>query len=315
MDSTISKPPDDISLRGQVAVVTGGGRGIGRAIAQALAAAGASVAVLARSKNELVETVRLIEREHDSSIAGSGRARAFPVDVTDGKAVRQVIGEVERSLGPVDVLINNAGTVKPFGPFWENDPDEWWSAAEVNLRGPALCTHAVLSGMVAQRRGRIVNVTSGPGTMASPFYSSYITSKTALIRFTECLALETASHGVAIFAISPGTVRTAMSEYSLHSPEGQKWLPWFRRIFDEGINVPAERPAQLVLGLVSGRYDALSGRMISIFDDLSMLLKNVGDVEKQNLYALKLERLQGAGGNPARDSVLAAARNAAKTSS
>jgi len=103
-----------------------------------------------------------------------------------------------------------------------------------------------------------------------------------------------------------------MAEYSLNSPEGQKWLPWFRRIFDEKINVPAERPAQLVLELVSGRLDALSGRMISIFDDLETLRMQAAEVERQNLYSLKLERLQGAAGNLALGAILTAARNAAK---
>ena len=311
MDSMRLQQQNEISCREQVAVVTGGGRGIGRAIAQALAAAGASVAVLARSQNEIDETVRLIEQNKNSSIR---QPSAFSVDVADERALRETMRRVEQSLGPVDVLVNNAGSVKTFGPFWENDFGDWWSALEVNLYGAALCTHSVLPGMIARRRGRIINVSSGAGTMASPFFSSYITSKTALIRFTECLALETASHGVAIFAISPGTVRTAMSEYSLHSPEGQKWLPWFRRIFDEGINVPAERPAQLVLELASGQYDALSGRMISIFDDLAMMLNNVSDMEQRNLYALKLEKLQSAAINPAYGSILVAARNAAKTS-
>jgi NAD(P)-dependent dehydrogenase (short-subunit alcohol dehydrogenase family) len=119
--------------------------------------------------------------------------------------------------------------------------------------------------------------------MATPFYSSYVCSKTALIRFTECLALETRPHGVAVFSISPGTVRTAMSDYSLHSQEGQKWLPWFRRLFDEHIDGPAERPAQLVLELASGRADSLSGRFLSIYDDLEELLKKSAEVEQRNL--------------------------------
>ena len=137
-------------------------------------------------------------------------------------------------------------------------------------------------------------------------------SKTALIRFTECLALETRSHGIAVFSMSPGTVRTAMSEYSLHSPEGQKWLPWFRRLFDENVVVPAERPANLVLELASGRADALSGRFLSIYDDLDHLLKNSAQIEQKNLHALKVEKLPSAQPNPMLASILAEARNAAK---
>jgi NAD(P)-dependent dehydrogenase (short-subunit alcohol dehydrogenase family) len=161
--------------------------------------------------------------------------------------------------------------------------------------------------MVSRRRGRIINVSSGGGTMAIPFFSSYVCGKTAVIRFTECLAIETKPYGIAVFSISPGTVRTAMSEYSLNSPEGKKWLPWFKRIFDEGLVVPPERPAELVLELASGRADSLSGRFLSIYDDLGELLKSVADLEQKNLYALKVERL-AAPPNPAMASILAAAR-------
>jgi hypothetical protein len=125
------------------------------------------------------------------------------------------------------------------------------------------------------------------------------------------VALETRAHGVALFSVSPGTVRTAMTEYSLTSPEGQKWLPWFRRIFDENINVPAERPAELVLELASGRVDALSGRMISIYDDLDTMLANAAKIEEQNLYALKMDKLPTSGANPAVGAILAAAREVA----
>ena len=295
---------ESVATQAKVAVITGGGRGIGRAIAQTLAEAGAAVAVLARTESEIAETVRIVEGQ-------GGRARALTVDVTDGAAVQEAMRNVEESLGPVDLLVNNAGAVQPFGPFWENDPEEWWRSLEVNLRGAVLCSRAALPGMVSRKRGWIINVSSGAGVVGSPYYSSYVTSKTALVRFSECLALECKPHGIAVFAISPGTVRTRMSEYSLNSAEGQKWLPWFRKIFDEKINVTADRPAQLVLELSSGRFDALSGCMISIFDDLELLRERAGEIEGQNLYSLRLQKLKGADTNPAM-AVLAASRDTAK---
>ena len=287
-------------LKDQVALVTGGGRGIGRAIAQSLAAAGAVVAVTSRSAEELKETVRAIEED-------GGRALAYPADVTDAVAVQATVTAIEASLGPIDVLVNNAGSLGPLKPLLETEVNEWWRAMEVNVLGPLLCTRLVLPGMVSHRRGRIINVSSGGGAMAIPFFSSYVCGKTALIRFTECLAIETKPYGIAVFSISPGTVRTAMSEYSLNSPEGKKWLPWFKRIFDEGLAVPAERPAALVLQLASGRLDNLSGRFLSIYDDLDELLKSATDLEQKNLYVLKVERL-AVPPSPAMASILAAAR-------
>jgi NAD(P)-dependent dehydrogenase (short-subunit alcohol dehydrogenase family) len=290
-------------LRDKVAVVTGGGRGIGRAVAQALAAAGARVAVVARSNAEIEETAALIAQ-------AGGTARAFAADVTAADAVEGAVDAITRSLGPVDVLVNNAGVVKPFGPFWQTDLTEWWRGMEVNLRGPLQCTMAVLPAMLARRGGRIINVASNAGTMPTPYYTSYVTSKTALIRFTECLALETKAWGISVFAISPGTVRTAMSGYSLNSPEGQKWLPWFRRIFDEKIDVSAERPAKLVLELASGRTDALSGRYLSIYDDLDAMVRSAATIEEKDLYSLKVEKLPSPGG-VVTGSILADARRAA----
>ena len=141
------------SLTNQVAIVTGGGRGIGRAMARTLAGAGAQVAVVARSRNELEETVSEIS-------AGGGRATAFPADVADADAIRSAIEEIERRMGPVDFLVNNAGILGPLRPLADSDPAAWWRGMEVNVRGPMLATHAVLPGMIARRRGRIVNVSS-----------------------------------------------------------------------------------------------------------------------------------------------------------
>lgn len=285
-------------MAGQVAVVTGGGRGIGRAIALALATAGARTAVLARSESELDKTVQLIER-------AGGRAQAFVIDVTDALSVRATMGEVEKTLGPVNLLVNNAATSGPIGPFWETDANHWWQALNVNLRGPALCCRAVLPGMVARNQGRIVNIASSAIPIA--YFSSYATSKTALIRFTETTAAELAPHGVKMFALAPGTVRTAMSEYSLNSPEGRRWLPWFPRIFDEGLDVSVERPARLVVELASGYADRLSGRLLSVSDDLDVLLKNAKQIEENKLFSLRVRTLDSGGGSSALASIRAAA--------
>jgi|SRR5579864_9488273 len=275
---------DLADLTGRVAVVTGGGRGLGRAFARALAAAGSRVAVIARSSHELAETTRLVRE-------AGGEARAFTADVTDADAVERTFAEIEHALGGIDLIVNNAGIVAPLGPFAQNDVAAWWRALDVNLRGPMLCAHRVLPGMIARRRGRIVNIASGGGARMLPHFSAYITSKAALIRFSECLAHEVKPHGLAVFAMGPGTVRTAMAEYSLNSPEGKTWLPWFREIFERGDDLPPERPAELLLALASGRADALSGCFIQPSDDLDRMIATAGDIAERKLYTMQVRRL------------------------
>jgi NAD(P)-dependent dehydrogenase (short-subunit alcohol dehydrogenase family) len=272
---------DQIDLCGQVALVTGGGRGIGRAIAVALARAGAKVAVLARSPEQLAGTAAGIT-------AAGGRAVALPADVTDQAAVEAAVAEAERQLGPVDLLVNNAGVGGPVGPLAESDPDAWWRCVEVNLRGPLLCSRAVLPGMVARRRGRIVNVASGAGTRAIPHLSAYVASKSALIRLTENLAAEVREADVSVFAIQPGTVRTTMAEAVLMSAEGRRWLPWVAELFERGQDVPPERAGELVVLLASGRADGLSGRFLAVEWDVGALVRRAGEVAGTDALTLRL---------------------------
>ena len=271
-------------LRGQVAIVTGAGRGLGRATALALARARARVGLVARSEEQLAETVRGVTE-------AGGEALAVVVDVCDAAAVERMAREVERTLGPVDLLVNNAGTMGPLGPIWEADPGDWWHSIEVNLRGPYLCSHALLPGMIERRHGRIINVSTSAATVAVAHMGAYVIAKTALIRFTENLAAELLNSGVSVFTISPGTVRTAMTEHVLESEAGKKWLPWFRKLFDRGRDVPPEKAAQLVVQLASGRADALSGRFIDVSDDLAELLERLGDVKSDDLYTLRVRKL------------------------
>ena len=271
-----------VDLSGTVSVVSGGSRGLGRAFAKALADSGSTVGVVARSGDELRGTVELIRH-------AGGSARAFTADITDATAVDAAFTAIERSFGRINLLINNAATIGPIGPFAETQPEAWWHSLDVNLRGTILVTHRVLPGMVAWGNGRIINLVTG----AAPFahLSSYCAGKAALTRFSECLAAETRSHGVSVFSLGPGTVRTAMSEHSLNSAEGRRWLPWFKRIFDEGLDLPPERPAELAVQLASGRYDALSGFTLNPRDDLDEIVARLNEVERDNLYTMRLRAL------------------------
>ena len=213
-------------------------------------------------------------------------------DVSDAACVERMAHEVERALGPVDLLVNNAGTVGPLGPMWEADPGDWWHSIEVNLRGPFLCSRALLPGMIQRRRGRIINLSTSAAAVPVAHMGAYVTAKTALTRFTENLAAELTNSGVSVFAINPRTVRTAMTEHVLESEAGKKWLPWFRKLFDRGLDVAAEKAAQLVVQLASGRGDALSGRFIDVTDDLAKLLERLDEVKRDDLYTLRVRKLE-----------------------
>lgn len=268
------------SLAGHVAIVTGGGRGIGRSIAHELAAGGAAVAVTARSEDQLQETLRTVE-------AAGRRALALTADVTDVRAVARMVETVERDLGPVDLLVNNAGIGGPIGPLWEVDPDEWWRTIEVHLRGTLLCTRAVLPSMLRRRRGRVINLSGGGAGGPYPYLSAYGCAKAAVVRFTDTLAAETRASNVPVFAVRPGWVRTAMSEEVLNTEAGQRWVPQARAQFEHGRDFPPEATARLVAFLASGRGDALSGRVLYVDYDNADLARRAKQIQDEDLYTLR----------------------------
>lgn len=259
-------------LDGQVAIVTGGGRGIGRGIAQVFAAEGAKVAVTARSAAQIEETVKLIS-------AAGGKALAVAGDVANRDDVLKVIGETEKNFGRVTVLINNAGNTGPFGPIWELDPEEWWRTQETHIRGAFLYAHYVAASMAVNGGGRIVTMSSGAGGRVSPYFSGYGHAKAAQIRLMEHFAVEGKDVGIKAFSMAPGLVPTELGEDVIHSADAQKWLPGFiERLGQAKTDGTGEqamaRATGLCLALASGEADVLSGRFLSVGDDLAALIRD-----------------------------------------
>ena len=253
-----------MELQGRKALVTGGGRGIGRAIARTLAAAGARVAVLSRTGHE-VEAVAA-----ELSEAGSP-ALALTADVSAAGQVAAAVEEVERLWGGVDILVNNAGLLGPVGPAHEADPESWLRAVRVNLGGCYLCCRAVLPGMIARRRGEIVNLSGGGAVSPRPWFSAYGAAKAGVVRFTETLAAEVAPHGVRVNAVAPGAVQTGMAREAAEALRRTAGAEAGGDAPERGSGTP-ERAAELVLYLVSPRSAGLSGRLLSAaWDDWESL--------------------------------------------
>ncbi len=191
-------------LRGRAAIVTGAGSGIGRAIAETLARSGAAVCVSDVNERGAQETAAQIER-------GGGRAVVSRADVRDRDQVRRMVDETVRALGRLDILVNNAG-LQHIAPVHEFPEEKWDLLIGVMLTGTFLCTKYSLPHMMANRWGRVVNISSIHGLVASPFKSAYISAKHGIIGFTRTLALEVGGHGITANAICPAYVRTPLVE-------------------------------------------------------------------------------------------------------
>jgi NAD(P)-dependent dehydrogenase (short-subunit alcohol dehydrogenase family) len=258
-------------LAGQIAIVTGAGRGIGKGIALRFADEGAVVALTSRNKAQLDQVVGKIE-------AAGGRGLAVAGDVTKRDDVARVVRATEEKVGGVTLLVNNAGVAGPYGPIGIVDPDAWWAAQEVHLRAPLLFMSAVLPGMIERRAGRIINISSPRCHMLTPSLSAYSLGKTAQNRLTELVANEVKEHGVKAFALDPGSIMTEMADETMSNPDAQRWVPkMVERLHEmKGKLGPHDGMAWCTdrcLAFASGRYDALSGRYIDRTDDPDELLK------------------------------------------
>jgi 3-oxoacyl-[acyl-carrier protein] reductase len=251
-------------LEGQVALVTGGGRGIGANVARELASAGMRVAVSARSADQVEE----LARETDGL--------AIVTDVSTRAEVDAMVAKVESELGPIDLLVANAGIAISEQRAWELEPADWWHVHEVNVLGVYLCCRAVIPGMTERGRGRIVITASGAAYLPGSRSTAYSSSKAAVTRFGETLALQLEPYGIPVFPISPGLVRTEMTEDTF--PDDAPWTP-------------PEAAPRLVRELATGRFDALSGRYLHAeHDPPDELERRIDAILSDDLNAIRLRR-------------------------
>jgi 2-hydroxycyclohexanecarboxyl-CoA dehydrogenase len=255
-------PRETEESRERVALVTGGGRGIGRAIAFALAGDSRQVAVADIRDEDAAEAASAI-------VDGGGRARAVRLDVTDPDSVRAGVEQARRELGPLDILVNNAGWDE-LRPFLQTDEPFWDRVIDVNFKGCLRMTRAVLPEMLERGWGRVVNIGSDAGRVGSSQESVYSGAKAGVIAFTKTIAREVARSGVTANSVCPGPTRTPMLERMGAGEEGEKLIAALERAVPMRRLGEPEDVAAAVVFLASERAGYVTGQTLSVSGGLTM---------------------------------------------
>ena len=272
-----------MKLKDKVAVITGAGRGIGKAIALAYAREGADIVAVSRTLSEVEET--------SSQVRALGR-RALPlkVDVSRAEDVASMVEKAIQKFGKIDVLVNNAGILGPIGLLVENDVGPWVETVLVNLVGTFLCCRAVLPYMMKRRSGKVINLSGGGAAYPKPRFSAYACSKAAVVRLTETLAEDVKDYNIQVNAIAPGIVKTRMVEQIVATGEaaGERALADARGVLESG-GVGFEPVTHLAVFLASEDSDGLTGRLISaVWDDWQGLDEDrIEEIMEKGLYTLR----------------------------
>ena len=266
------------SMAGQVAVVTGASRGIGRILTVGLAQRGAAVAGIARPSPDL---------DNLTDEAGGPGVIALSADVTSPEQVRRAFEAVRERLGSPTLVVTCAGTADVLGPAWSADPREWWRAVEVDLLGTMITAGSAIKLMLHAGTGRIVTVYGNLGGRQPRNVSAFAAAKAGIVRLTESLASELDGTGVRVFAMHPGFVRTPMTEHLAWSEQGRAWLPDFGP-GAEGRWGDGRAAIELVAAIAGGAADQLNGRVLWAGDDLAALAgRCAGDADYRRLRLIK----------------------------
>ena len=240
-----------INMAGKTVLITGASRGIGAATARAFAEAGANVALIARSTNEIAE------------IAGEigDAAIAISCDVSRYSEVQAAVARTIETFGGLDILVNNAGVVTPVGPLEDADPDAWGKTIDINLKGVMYGIHAALPVMLDKGEGTIINISSGAAHGPVDGWSAYCSSKAGAYMLTRAVDKETRDKGIRVLGLSPGTVATEMQrEIKASGVSPVAKLDW-------SVHIPPEWPAQTILWMCTSEADGFLGDDVSLRDD------------------------------------------------
>jgi 3-oxoacyl-[acyl-carrier protein] reductase len=273
-----------MKLKGRTALVTGASQGLGAEIAVHFAAEGASLMLCARDEVAVKDVAAKLAAQH------GGKVVAMRCDVGDPTSVDALITETERQLGPLDVLVNNAGIYGPMGAIEEVDWQDWVAAITINLMGTVYPCRAVVPGMKARKRGKIINLSGGGATNPLPGISAYAASKAASVRFTETLALELKPFGIDVNAVAPGALATRMMDQLLEAAPavaGQAFMARMRKLKDSG-GTPLSVGAKCCVWLASEASNGITGKLVAAqWDPYEQFPDHALDLDGSDIYALR----------------------------
>ena len=244
-----------MKLKGNVAIITGASRGLGRASAMEMGKEGVSLVIISRTSPEIEATSRTIEKV-------GGNVLSLKVDISRSTDVEEAVDKAQSHFGKIDILMNNAAVIGPVRPLFEVDEGDWNICMDINLKGTFLFSKAVIPHMIRQKKGKIINVTSGLGVMAMPLFGGYSIAKAGVIHLTKILAEELKAHNIQVNGLDPGVMDTRMQEELRNlGPEvlGDKIYAEFSGFKEKGLLKPPERVAKLAVFLASEGSNSITG--------------------------------------------------------
>jgi NAD(P)-dependent dehydrogenase (short-subunit alcohol dehydrogenase family) len=273
-------------LEGLVAIVTGGGHGLGAMVTEHYVAAGASVMICGRH----VDSLEAVRAKLQPSLAAGQRVEIMAADVAVPNEVDALVTETLARLGRIDALVNNAGVYGPMGRIDEVDWKEWIDAVSINLMGTVYPSRAVLPHYLKRGRGKIVNISGGGATNPLPGISAYAASKAAVVRFTETMALEVKGHGIDINAIAPGLLVTRLTDQLLAAGPGKVGQAFYNRISNsvKDGGTPLAVPAKLCVWLASAASNGVTGKLIAaVWDPYDKFPEHLAELNGTDIYTLR----------------------------
>jgi 3-oxoacyl-[acyl-carrier protein] reductase len=270
-----------MSLNGKVAIVTGAGRGIGKAIAKRFAEEGSIVVLTARSIDEVDSTLKEIQEN-------GGKGMSLKTDISKISDVNSLVKRVIEKFSRIDILVNNAGVIKPIAPIHLVKTDEWEELIKINIFGTFYCLRAVLPYMISANYGKIINMSGGGAFNAMANFSAYGASKASMVRITEIVAAEVKDYNITVNSIAPGAIKTKITYDIFESGEmGGIESGRAKDVIEKG-GAALDKVTKLALFLASNESNGLSGKTIAAqWDDLDYIKKNISEIQKSDKYTMR----------------------------